>query len=320
MRYILIILVFLSVGANAQMVIKAHANYRPYASPAANLLLDDYPNAAAAYSLRKLRTAYSGAAIRVRRSNDNAEQDIGFDGSGNLDETALIAFVGANSAFVTTWYDQSGNGRNTIQSTQANQPRIVNTGVIDRVNSKPAVLFDGTNDALDASASGAYFAFLHSPGQSSVYIVTQPSLLSGQKVMLSTTRLSQERGVQLNFSGTSAQHLIGTSTNIAVSNTSAGGYASINTQYLLSFYGNPDNATASLRSTIEKNNGNAVNNNTSTVFPSTGSSGRDFRLGDRAAGGQAFNGYLQEIVIYNSGQSSNKSGISGNINIYYAIY
>ena len=41
-------------------------------------LLDVYPNAAAAYSLRLLREAYSGSAIRVRRSSDSAEQDIGF--------------------------------------------------------------------------------------------------------------------------------------------------------------------------------------------------------------------------------------------------
>ena len=45
-------------------------------------LLDTYPNAAAAYSVRKLRTAYTGSAIRVRRSSDNAEQNIGFTALG----------------------------------------------------------------------------------------------------------------------------------------------------------------------------------------------------------------------------------------------
>jgi hypothetical protein len=35
-------------------------------------------SSAAAYSLRKLRQLYSGSAIRIRRSSDNAEQDIGF--------------------------------------------------------------------------------------------------------------------------------------------------------------------------------------------------------------------------------------------------
>ena len=48
----------------------------------------------AAYSLRKLLTAYTGSAIRVRRSSDNTESDIGFDGSGNLDTSALLTFVG----------------------------------------------------------------------------------------------------------------------------------------------------------------------------------------------------------------------------------
>jgi hypothetical protein len=62
---------------------------------APSLLLDDYPNAAVAYSLRQLRTAYTGAAIRVRRSSDNAEQDINFV-SGDLDTQSLLDFVGYN--------------------------------------------------------------------------------------------------------------------------------------------------------------------------------------------------------------------------------
>jgi hypothetical protein len=60
-----------------------------------SLLLDLYPNAAVAYSLRKLRTAYSGSAIRVRRSSDNAEQDINFV-AGDLDTQSLLDFVGNN--------------------------------------------------------------------------------------------------------------------------------------------------------------------------------------------------------------------------------
>ena len=42
------------------------------------LLLDLYPGASAAYSLRQLRTAYEGPAIKVRRSSDDELQDIGF--------------------------------------------------------------------------------------------------------------------------------------------------------------------------------------------------------------------------------------------------
>jgi hypothetical protein len=60
------------------------------------LILDGL-NSSAAYSLRKLRTAYTGPAIRVRRSSDNTEADIGFTASGDLDQTALMAFVGSQN-------------------------------------------------------------------------------------------------------------------------------------------------------------------------------------------------------------------------------
>ena len=149
MRYILIILVFLSVGAKAQMVIKAHANYRPYAAAVGgNLLLDDYPNSAYAYSLRKLDKDYTGASIRVRKdTTGQPEQDIYFIGN-ELDTASLKSFLNARSGFVVTWYDQSGNARNATQTTQAEQPRIANLGVIERRQGKLSVFFDGSNDYL----------------------------------------------------------------------------------------------------------------------------------------------------------------------------
>jgi hypothetical protein len=81
------------------------------------LLLDAYPDSAAAYSLRKLRNNYIGGPIRVRRSSDNEEQDIYFDANGELDTTQLTTFCGAGDGFVETWYDQSGNA---LDATQVN--------------------------------------------------------------------------------------------------------------------------------------------------------------------------------------------------------
>jgi hypothetical protein len=57
-------------------------------------LLDTYSGATAAYSLRKLKAAYTGFAVRVRRSSDNTTLDVGFDANGNLDTTSLLSFVG----------------------------------------------------------------------------------------------------------------------------------------------------------------------------------------------------------------------------------
>ena len=101
--------------------------------------------AAAAYGLRKLNCAYAGKAIKVR-SSAGGTSDIGFTATGDLDTAALKAFVLGNSGFVTTWYDQSGNGINATQATNANQPRIVNAGVIDRQNKLPAIRYiSGSN-------------------------------------------------------------------------------------------------------------------------------------------------------------------------------
>ena len=110
-------------------------------------LLDSYGSAVVAVSTRLLRNAYLGSCIRVRRSSDNTLTDIGFS-SGYLDQTALLAFVGSGSGFIHTWYDQSGNGRDMVQAATGNQPRIVNSGVVETFTgdasdavSRPAIRF-----------------------------------------------------------------------------------------------------------------------------------------------------------------------------------
>lgn len=116
-------------------------------------LLDSITSSAA-YGVRRLRTRYIGAILRVRRSSDNAEIDVGFDPAGNLNTTLLLSHCGSNSGFVTTWYDQSGNGRNLTQSTNGAQPRIVNAGVIDTLGGVPTLFCDATDDSLAATSWG----------------------------------------------------------------------------------------------------------------------------------------------------------------------
>jgi hypothetical protein len=123
-----------------------------------SLLLDTYSGALAAYSLRRINTSYTGALVKVRRSSDNTTADIGYDGSNNLDTAALATFVGANSAYIDTWYDQSGSSRNVAQATQTLQPMIVNAGTNVTFNSKIAHKFDGTDDRLTRAALGMWAA------------------------------------------------------------------------------------------------------------------------------------------------------------------
>lgn len=103
-----------------------------------------------AFSLRKLRSAYTGNAIRVRRSQDDAEIDIGFNSNGLLDTAAIATHCANNSGFVTKWYDQSGNSRDAVQATSTKQPAIYEAGVqVKDSNNRPFVKFDDTDDVLD---------------------------------------------------------------------------------------------------------------------------------------------------------------------------
>jgi hypothetical protein len=106
--------------------------------------------ASVAYGLRRLSRFWTGAAIRVMRTSDNSELDIGFIGE-DLDIVTLLAFVGSDNGEIVIWYDQSGNGRHAVSIT-GSRPRIVSNGAIETQNGKPAIRFDGVNDYLAAAS------------------------------------------------------------------------------------------------------------------------------------------------------------------------
>lgn len=113
--------------------------------------LDIYSNTAYGYSLRKLRTAYSGPAISVTNAANIAPVNIGFNPAGELDVLALQLFINSNGPgpfYVRTWYDQGtaanhwislvGQGVVTIQ----NCPAIADAaGNIFTNNGKPCIKF-----------------------------------------------------------------------------------------------------------------------------------------------------------------------------------
>jgi hypothetical protein len=123
-------------------------NYDAIDSP---YLIDAITTSNCAYSLRQLSSTASNC-IRVRRSSDNTEQDIGFS-SNALDTSSLTSFVGSNDGFITKWYDQSGNSVDAAQTTAANQPKIVSSGSVITEGGKPAISFDGSNDYLALSST-----------------------------------------------------------------------------------------------------------------------------------------------------------------------
>lgn len=111
-----------------------------------NLLLDVYPNALTAYSTVRISSTYTGNLLKVRRSSDGQELDIPYNGSNVLDETVLSTFIGSSDAYVTKWYDQSGNGFDQAQTGVINQPKIATAGTILKEGSRVTVSFDGSDD------------------------------------------------------------------------------------------------------------------------------------------------------------------------------
>jgi hypothetical protein len=271
-------------------------------------LLDTYPNAAAAYSVRKLRSAYSGSAIRVRRSSDNTEQNIGFTALGDLDTSALTTFCSGTNGFVTTWYDQSGNGRNAINTTAANQPQIVSSGSVLTLtgtgSSKPCMLFDGTNDFLDLSttlpiATGDKF---------SIYQLEK-------KTSTSTIGIWITGGATSSASPFSPVHysnqnlFMNTKFNAGTSGYRFGGTLAANYN-LISGYMKDSDTTS-----------DAYVNNSLYTFTTTANEARGTafnRIGGRVT---EFSGTsTQEMIVYLLDQSANNTAINTNINTYYGIY
>lgn len=104
------------------------------------------------HSLRLYSDLYTGSAIRVRRSVDDEQLDIGFVNSA-LDTTSIISHCGTGSGYVSIWYDQSGNNYIATQSITTQQPAIMITGSICLQNFQPTIRFDGINDYFHISGS-----------------------------------------------------------------------------------------------------------------------------------------------------------------------
>lgn len=105
-----------------------------------------------AFSVRRLRAAYTGNAALVRRSSDNTTLAIGFIGE-NMDTTALTTFVGVGNGFTATLYNQMGSN-NASQATALNQPSLVVAGSVVLLNSRPTIDFDSLTDLLTFTPVG----------------------------------------------------------------------------------------------------------------------------------------------------------------------
>ena len=285
----------------------------------------DVDTAAAAYSLRKVRNAYSGNAVQIRRASDNVEVNVAFDSNGEVSNSSAISNVdespdagdttattlgefltegGNQDATVVTWYDQSGNGYDLTQSTTGNQPKIAENGSLLTLAGKPTIKPDGSDDFL--INENAAWDTVTSTNLSCMTVAEGTSLVN---------RILWGIGDSANED---ADWLVG------------GGSVS----GALSFRGNRVNsATASvstsgalLLTALDVTGGDGFVNGTAIGSPSTAARNVTadrlvlFTRRGTSSLGTCTDQSMSEIIFYSSDQSANRFKIESNINNYYGIY
>ncbi len=253
------------------------------------LILDTYSaDLYAAYSLRKLRNGYSGNCVRVRRSSDNAEQDFGFV-NDVVDMASIITFCGAGNGFVTTWYDQSGNGKHVTQATAGNQPQIIASGSPYSVTDKFYLNFSNSH------------------------------LRRGSETGININNICSIALVSLDSAGSYAWGLNTSPRYYApyiVSSSNWIAYNTANTFNSTLGVGNRGLFTcnANLTNFVARLNGSQYG--TTAVF-----SGNINNIGIGTPNASLYStGKFFEFILYSASQTANISALETNINDYYAVY
>lgn len=267
--------------------------YQPTDTPTSGLLAT-YSGAAAAYSVRQLADT-AVMSMRVRRDSDDEEQNFGFDSNGDLDTAGIAAFCGSANGYVSRWWDQSTAGNHADQATDTSQPQIYNGSAVLTENGKPALDFIATrfmqsgNVITDENVSCIGVATAITQVQTVQALVSAQSGINvGYELIYVTPNMSWRcRTSDLDVAQSQdAQSLIfadynGASQELAV---------------------NGANSTQSSLQTFSLTD--------------------DLMIGSRSQGAaqQPWGGTIQEVLIYNTSQSSNRTGITTNVNTYFSIY
>ena len=259
-------------------------------TPVANLFLDQYgEDCDAAYSVRKLRAGYEGSAFRVRRTSDDTEQDIGFDSDGNLDESALTTFVGANDGYIVKWYDQTTNGNDATQATTSRQMRVVSSGTVDKLGTKVAPISNATRVHYEMDSAVSV-----TPPQTSVAVI-KSSLTGGTNHFIGETLSGTYR-----FSGHDDFLFLNGGSSISANGLSQAHMIAV---------GLCNGASSEIRA----NGSQEATGNTSGNAYSI-----NIVFGVNATNN--FEGNMQEILIYTADKTSDIDDMESNINTYFSVY
>jgi hypothetical protein len=180
--------------------------------------------ASASYSLRKMSTAYTGPLVRITIGTNY--YDVYPDATSGLFATtspisaamttynatgagatanalSTIITSGTTTATVAIWYDQSGSANNVIQSTTANQPRIIYQGTIETLNGMPTLRFSSASSNFMESINNVAIS-----GASSVNAVSRNLTSSANSASIVTTKaVTAKDGLTAATASTSAYQI-----------------------------------------------------------------------------------------------------------------
>jgi hypothetical protein len=242
-----------------------------------------------------------GAASYQGYGNTNAdwEDQIGSnDGTVNGSPTTTTIQVQGDAGTVSKWYDQSGNDNHAVQTAPANQPTIVEggslvTGGID---------FDGVNDVLTTVSgvlSGETFlvssvqSLASTSGSGSMALWAQYSTGTAGRTFLFADKTAND----YEFFSQGTNGIVLNSTPLSTD------------KKLLTV--NSDGTNASLF------RDGALSDTDSSVEVSVQNIG--FSIGAASDGTFSYGGSIEEIIVYDSDQSDNRTAIEANIGETYGI-
>jgi hypothetical protein len=258
-----------------------------------NILDDITHTGRKAYSLRQLYSTATNA-VKVREDGGDTLADIGFDGNGDLDVSALTTHLGANNGFVHTWYDQSAAGENAVQTTNGLQPKIT----VNASNSKYGVEFVRASSTRLATSGGADVA-----QPFDVYMVAEEVSGPAAVAAISDGESVTNRWRFWRALATANGNLY---LQIASAFSSPDGEKDFPLAEIAGIY---DGASSSIRK-----NGSSIQSGDVGA-----GSARGATIGTTNAGGSGFNGYIHEYIQVDQLASGDRDTLEANQQAYWGV-
>lgn len=284
----------------------------------------------AAYGVRNLSSTYSGPLLRIRQGTHGAIADVWSDVNGSISSTSSVTIISAGSSgysvnqtlslnafkasanlFVSTWYDQSGNGKHVTQSTNSAQPQLVLSGAI---NSRGAISFTSSNNQF-LSFSGAIIP-PQTTARYTLNAVWNTGSISNIGVVCEQNMNSKTTSRRASLLKVNSTFGFNGESNDANSLASVAVNENIVTSVVM------DNSITLNNVTVFKNANPAISGSTSGLHSSLNSIGNEvFIIGKKGSeNGEYWQGNIAEVIIFDMAINANTQPVlMGNQGNYFRI-